>query len=231
MIDPSASPAGQSSNQPPAVMSQRSGGQSSNQPPATTSQRTGGTLTCPDCHQTGFLNLGRHINSQKCQAEQLKRRLKPGAAAPLPAATPATLPQPPADLASRLRSHRQTRRLADRIPRHARKQAAESLTTLLEECITNNDVLAWTRLFLFAYDSFSLPPADKKGNLTAVIKRNLLHGAPDCDAPSRQLPKTGRSQLRKAVERKISQGDISGAVRILPLTIPWRHRPLKSTTC
>ena len=166
-----------------------------------------------------FSTWGDIYNSQKCQAEQLKRRQKTSAAAPLSATTPAppaTPPQPPTDVASRLRSLRQTRRLVDRIPRHARKQAAESLTRLLEECINNNDVPAWTRLLLFAYDSFSLPPpADKKGKMTAIIKRNLLHGAPDCDTSSRQLPKTGRSQLRKAVERKLQRGDVSGAVRIL----------------
>ena len=106
----------------------------------------------------------------------------------------------------------------ERIPKHARKQAAELLTEVLESCITGNDVPAWTRLFTFSYDSFSLPPGDRKGNLTTIINNNLLHGANDhqpTNALDRQPAKPGPSKLRKAVERKLQRGDISGAVRLL----------------
>lgn len=179
--------------------------------------------TCELCERPGLnpSSYARHHNSGACQTANVtgKYRRGPNQQPAAPTAAPNQPINATDDLPARLRELRQTRRLADRIPRHARKQAAEALSGILDECLADNSIASWSKLFMFAYNAFSLPPlgknGNKTGNLTAIIKRNLLHGAPDTpvvDAPKRDKP---GMKLRKAVERKLNRGDVSGAVRIL----------------
>jgi hypothetical protein len=59
-----------------------------------------------------------------------------------------------------------------RIPKGARNQSADKLSSVIHECINSNSILAWENLFVFAYISFNLNGSKIK-NLTSKIKDNI----------------------------------------------------------
>ena len=169
------------------------------------------------CGREGLSPAGfaRHYDSMKCKKAQLNHQKKMAEPVPLPVVDPAK-----EDLSALLRRLRQSNKLLRRIPKAARYSVAESLIEVLENCIRRNDVSSWTRLLTFSYGAFSLPdPSEKKKeSLASMVKRNLTRTTEPSTLAGKlkQSPtKQAKSKLRNAVERKMQDGDITGAVRIL----------------
>lgn len=106
-------------------------------------------------------------------------------------------------------------RVLKRIPKGARFQAANRLSTLIDEClIDSQNIRNWHKLLSFSFIGFRLPDKKFKGNLTAKVKSNLnaeLHMENIDDVAVR----LNESSLSRRVESKISDGDIKGAIRLL----------------
>ena len=108
-----------------------------------------------------------------------------------------------------------TTKVIRRIPRSARQQAAIKYTSLVDLVVkqtSNPD--AWEKLALFPFQAFKLPITtnSEKKSLTSIIKSNLQ----SADLPSIKVnPKWKEKSLKLIVEAKISEGDISGALRTL----------------
>ena len=99
-------------------------------------------------------------------------------------------------------------------------QAAIALEHILEECVNQNTKLSWRNLLLFAYTSFRAPEKSerKKTSLAAIVKENLLserQQSPPIDRQTYPRQRDPEHQLRNAVEGKIIEGNIAGAVRLL----------------
>jgi len=129
------------------------------------------------------------------------------------------LPQIDQPLEERLRILRSTTGLVHRIPKAARIATAEILTKVIRDCINLNTMSSWTRLLTFSYSTFCLPEKkDRKVSLASIIKQNLFRSeASPISAKELTQPKPSKSDkvLRKRIEAKINDGDISGAVRLL----------------
>jgi hypothetical protein len=186
-------------------------------------------LTCHVCGKIGFqpAGLARHKPgiSKVCvnlQLENQKRNLTAAlpssqTAAPSRSAFPVhTLVQE--DLPSKLHRLRQSCRLLRRIPKAARFAVAESLVEVLDFCLDQNNAHAWSSLLTFSYTAFSLPDLreQRKESLATHVKKNLSRPAvPATTGSPRKPSKRVEISIRKAVERKMEDGDVSGAVRIL----------------
>lgn len=113
-------------------------------------------------------------------------------------------------------------RILRRIPKGSRQAVAEALTKVIREAIDKNSVDNWTHLLCFAFRVLHVQrnTKGKKGNLAAAVKANLrvaLAVASPEVVQARRIgkPKKPEDLLRKAIGKKLEEGDISGAVRIL----------------
>jgi hypothetical protein len=205
-------------------------GQSINQSINPSKASTAGGLTYQVCGKTGFqpAGLARHKPgiSKVCinlQLENQKRRsLTPAlpssqTAAPSRSAFPVpTLVQE--DLPSKLHRLRQSCELLRRIPKAARFAVAESLVEVLDLYLDQNDAPAWSSLLTFSYTAFFLSDLreQRKESLATHVKKNLSKTAvPATTGSPRKPSRREENSIRKAAERKMEDGDISGAVRIL----------------
>lgn len=107
-------------------------------------------------------------------------------------------------------------RVLKRTPKGARHQAATRITALINDCLHDpNNLGNWRNLLIFPYVGLRLPEKKNlKCTLTTMVKRNLdaeLHLQEEIGASS-FLKETS---LSRRVEAKISDGDVSGAVRLL----------------
>ena len=80
-----------------------------------------------------------------------------------------------------------------------------------------NRVETWTELTLFA-SSMLHAPAGKKGQRLAGSIKNNLQGIVVTAARKQRQPRKNTSDdvIRKGVDLKLQDGDVSGAVRLLP---------------
>ncbi|OQV15449.1 hypothetical protein BV898_10324 [Hypsibius exemplaris] len=141
-----------------------------------------------------------------------------GAAAPLsPVAGLAPLPADD-DLPTQLHLLCQSNRLFDRVPLAARHAVAESLTKSLADICSSNTTFNWGHLLTFPYRAFSKPDKPSNCKLATIRKRNLGRTG-NFLAMSRKTTsvaaKGSDDKLRKAVEKKMQAGNISGAVKML----------------
>lgn len=115
----------------------------------------------------------------------------------------------PSVIAEKLMFYRNNVPTLRRIPKGARYQAADKLTTIIENVIKTNSVYAWEKLLVFAYVSFNLK-GDKNKSLTTKIKENIqkfdLKVSPE---------KKTTSTLGKRIQAKIDDFDIKGAIKVL----------------
>ncbi|OQV22928.1 hypothetical protein BV898_03354 [Hypsibius exemplaris] len=193
-----------------------------------------GVRTCDKCGKPNLSNTGwsRHrpkgLQSGICLKDAASNKYRtvttavPTAPAILLAdivATP-SVPTEANELSAYLRSLRQSNRLLRRIPKSSRPSVAESLIRVLDDCIRTNDFPSWRQLLTFAYGALSLPDeTDEKMPLSTLVRQNLgrtgdflsLAKKPS----SRKSSKTSDSKLRSAVKRKMQDGNVSGAVRLL----------------
>ena len=112
------------------------------------------------------------------------------------------------------------------IPKGARVQAASILANIVEACVgERSSFVPWHKLFLFASTALAVPnpPASqKKVSLTTSVKNQLQSfvvqpiNMESIHAVTESAPVINVNlKLKKCIETKIADGDITGAVRIL----------------
>ena len=103
-----------------------------------------------------------------------------------------------------------------RIPKGARPLAANRLQHHINLCISSNSELDWTNLMLFAYSALRVPCKNTSKSLVSKIKDNIInsHILPP---PESSSPKKKNAQIStiNCIERKVAEGDIRNAIRIL----------------
>ncbi len=147
---------------------------------------------------------------------------------------PPTGTQPETDLTQRTQKLKARVRVLARVPKGARTQVAEALTTTLNQAIERGTHLTWVRLLGFAYGTLRKPPkADIRdplqGSLTTRVKHQVaqyMGGTGDRliepPAPTQYQDRRKQDeeemeaeQLRKRVAAKMADCDVKGAVRLL----------------
>jgi hypothetical protein len=171
------------------------------------------------------LGFTRHQSSQTCLDGQLRRAppapgVQPrvhGSLGPAIAHQPARAVNHQEDLSVKLRRLRKSSNLIRWVLKAAHFSFAEAFIKFLKECVNKNDVQSWTGLLTFAYTAFSTQDATEKRkvSLAIMVKNNLIRITDPPSVCKKKSIKTPRSTTRKAVERKMLNGNISGAVRIL----------------
>lgn len=122
-----------------------------------------------------------------------------------------------ADLHTRLASLKKSIRVIKRLPKATRIVAASRLSKLINNCVDLNTLDSWENLLTFTYTylhyNFDQP---RKQSITATILRHFK----DCSTPSidtsgslKRNPKKG-SNINSIIG-KVSDGDLSGAIRLL----------------
>ena len=112
-----------------------------------------------------------------------------------------------------------------RIPKGARTLCAQSFSKVLKKCMDDNGSQAWEVLFKFAFRAFAISKnaSERETNLTSYIKKKSEMAAEGTEYSPETMPIRKRKPkklscdylLRKCVESKIQDGDISGAIRAL----------------
>ncbi|OQV15454.1 hypothetical protein BV898_10329 [Hypsibius exemplaris] len=159
-----------------------------------------------------------HQGTNACLTAQATGKYRNQSPAALIHATP---PAPPvsAPLSASLRELRQSNQVVRRIPKAARHAAAEAFLTKLSDCIDGQGEGAWSRLLQFFYAAFSLPATkeERKESLSSLVKRYLARTTAFLTTREKNKPVSASStlKLQKAVLRKMNDGDVSGAVRVL----------------
>lgn len=101
-----------------------------------------------------------------------------------------------------------------RIPRGARYAVASKLKEVIKVCTETNSLNSWEKLFTFSYTVLNVDSLSKQNScsLTSKIKKRIL----DYDQ-SQPIARQRKhiSNLICCVEKKVSDGDIRGAVRLL----------------
>ena len=156
--------------------------------------------------------LTRHKDSNVCKAEQARQARRP--AQPTSSNNPEnSLPTNLPDLLLHSKKNRPTLR---RIPAGAREACADSLTRTLTQCGDGNGIESWKDLILFAPRMFHAPSEKKSDRLATKNKNNLQGIVIAGPGPRKQKPrKSTDDAIRKQIDLKFQDGDISGAVRLL----------------
>ena len=142
------------------------------------------------------------------------------------------------EISENLAQLNRNRRVIPRIPKGARIQAAEALTTLINTALDDKSVATWSQLLSFPALALSVPPRDISASdvsFTTKIKRQIsdyiVGGVKNDHAesaegsrrrvsgsrrggPGKQQQQAGEA-LRKRVGAKLSDGDVKGALRLL----------------
>ncbi|KAJ8709164.1 hypothetical protein PYW07_008990 [Mythimna separata] len=100
------------------------------------------------------------------------------------------------------------------IPKGARNQAAGKLCDIIDSCVSANGVDEWSALLSFAYSALRVPAKELPGNMTSKVRSNIL--ANDCfDSDLVACRRLGSRSIKKSIEKKVFEGDLRGAVRLL----------------
>ncbi|XP_055353426.1 uncharacterized protein LOC129599261 [Paramacrobiotus metropolitanus] len=161
--------------------------------------------------------LSRHRASDICRTAQAKNLRQapqlPGSSAPTVVLE---------TIETRIFAARKKHPILRHIPAGARRACAESYTAAVNDVCSKNDEESWAKLLLFPLDNLHAPPA-KAGrgpSLAASVKANLRGTSADSPLPNTVRNKTSKKKttdetLRKLVNAKLQDGDISGAVKVL----------------
>ena len=115
-------------------------------------------------------------------------------------------------------------RILKRIPKAARSPSAFALSSAINACLKDNSYSSWVNLLTFSYKTFNLSSAagKKKSSLSSQIKKNLNNSNCPPINTENNSPDTHQTRskstdnnLYKRVLTKISEGDISNAVKII----------------
>lgn len=115
-------------------------------------------------------------------------------------------------------SYKRKIRLLNRIPKGARILAASKLTTIMNECVSNNDAVSWENLLLFSYKALHAPDKSKSNSLVSAVKANIANlSLPHVKNLPRRKKKvmSTEEKLIERIEAKVADFDIRGAVRLL----------------
>ena len=152
-----------------------------------------------------------------------------------PSITGATSSEPVFDPIGVLNSavySRQTNRVFLRIPKSCRIQAASALSDTINNALSSQTPLSWTKLFFFAIDVFGIPTQSGNYHKTSKtaqkiqdnLRRHLLTSSTDILCQSGQLNHSlsynrrpsvidNHKRLRQLVNRHLSVNDVPAAVR------------------
>lgn len=120
-----------------------------------------------------------------------------------------------ANIESILAHYNRKIRIIKRIPKSARITAAYELARLMDICVSNNDLRSWNDLLCFAYRAFQIPIRKSKSeSLSRLVKRNIKN-LTNPTVENRTSTNSKNSSLSTRVEAKVSEGDVSGAVKLL----------------
>ncbi|KAJ4426737.1 hypothetical protein ANN_26536 [Periplaneta americana] len=101
-------------------------------------------------------------------------------------------------------------------PQGARPLAADRLRHLIDLCISFNSEAHWVNLMLYAYIALRVPEKSTNKSLISKIKENINNFQnPSFTESIRTKKKSPHISLAQRIERKIAEGDIRNAVRIL----------------
>ncbi|CAG9135278.1 unnamed protein product [Plutella xylostella] len=108
-------------------------------------------------------------------------------------------------------------RVLKHVPKGARCLAANKLSQIMEKCVQTNNSEDWYELLTFSFTSLRVPSSDdRKQSLTSKVKKNINDGnSINLSASDFATGSHSQRSLYKAVEQKVNDGDLSGAVRIL----------------
>lgn len=104
-------------------------------------------------------------------------------------------------------------RVLRHIPKGARSLAAGKLCTVIEDCLRTNGVEEWFNLLSFSYSALRVPNEVERKSLTAKVKHNIDNS--DLYFPVDQQSSTKPASMYRAIEAKVHDGDLRGAVRLL----------------
>ena len=159
--------------------------------------------------------LNRHRDMKPCkdqQAKNVRQPKPPDHVQPIGITTTET----PVE---QLRALKRTRPILRHIPSGATRSCAEFFTNTLLKCLDNDDSSTWTDLLLFAPRMLHAQSnkAGKAQSLATCVKNNLQGIVPAANIQTRAKIKKKKPDdaLRKAVDLKLQDGDITGAVRLL----------------
>ena len=152
-----------------------------------------------------------------------------------PSITGATSSEPVIDAIGVLNSAdctRQSNRVILRIPKSCRIQAASALSDTINNALSSQTPLSWTKLFFFAMEVFGIPTQSDNNHRTSKtaqkihdnLRRHLLTSSTDIPCQLWQLnhsPSYSRrpsatdnqKRLRQLVNRHLSVNDVRAAVR------------------
>ncbi|GAV01570.1 hypothetical protein RvY_12261 [Ramazzottius varieornatus] len=157
--------------------------------------------------------LERYKNNQTCRKKAVKQSSQ--------GTVSADDAQARATVRGKLRSTFRSARTLRRIPKGARSTAAAALLKVIRECVQTNSPETWCALLTFPSTAFAQAGKASKGeqSLTSVVKANISRpqtsAVPPLKQHARKKPPDDDAAIRKRVEAKLNEGDISGAVRTL----------------
>lgn len=125
------------------------------------------------------------------------------------------------DFGQKLSFYRSTTATLRRCPKGARQDLAVALTNVIRQVVNENDEASWNNLLIFPYATLRIPSKDENvTNLTSFVRQNIRSwNVNDVNileniAPNMSDNKRGNKIYGK-VEAKLSDGDVSGALRLL----------------
>jgi len=120
-------------------------------------------------------------------------------------------------LEARLAALKSSVRVAKRIPKAARLAAASTFSKLIDNCIKLNDIESWESILSFTYKYLRLPiEQNQDKSITSIILKNFKDDLPPTEViRNRSRRKTNPGTHIKRIIGKVSDGDLSAAVRIL----------------
>lgn len=177
---------------------------------------------CPHCEERkGFLSI-RNVNIHIGKKHKGKKKMK---IEDLEVGDYEFNAIDPTDFGHRLAFHRKSIPTLRRCPKGARQDLANCLTNVINLCIRTNDEHSWNQLLLFPYAVLKIPDeSENVNNLTSYVRQNvsLWH-----EVGTRSIPNLPTNEINtdnigaktntifKKVEAKLSDGDVSGSLRLL----------------
>lgn len=157
--------------------------------------------------------LTKHRESGKCRTNRA-RNIRGVPVVPLPAAVNEN------SFKDRLLSARKVHTILSHVPVAARKACAERLTTIFRACCQKNFTFVERHAvicIMLISASYLHAPSSKggKGPSPATSVKANLRGVTQQTSRRKKLPEENHIDIRKIVTRKLQDGDINGAVRVL----------------
>ncbi|KAJ2937326.1 hypothetical protein O0L34_g17637 [Tuta absoluta] len=175
--------------------------------------RRGPCPYCPGLQKLFVLphGLNRHIgrmHKERATEEQTTVALHPSGSS----SNSCQVHTPGAASLADLPSLKRCTRVLKHVPKGARYLAAGKLSHIVEKCIQSNTTDDWFALLSFSFTALKVPDHDKQRSLTAKVKENIEAGQLEVGEVSGSR---GTPSIHRAVEKKVFEGDLRGAARLL----------------